>query len=238
MRFLATAAAIVTALLCPRALAQGLVEYMEVQVLPNPGGPGFSEFLFVSSSGDLTLRTAFDDDNDGFAEIEVPEDIVYKGCHAPDCKFVDIGNIPPAAGFDQTGQVPILVDLATGVSLKPTIPADQLASLPTLSPGQTFQVTGGASPLFSPKVVIYDPGVPFTDIPCAQLRDPDGYPLFTGVARVERLQQIRVFVVPACQADVTTTNANPGDPGYGIPDSVVNGADLSFFVELWLAACP
>ena len=39
-------------------------------------------------------------------------------------------------------------------------------------------------------------------------------------------------------ADVTTTNTNPGDAGYGQPDGTVNGADLSFFVENWLAGCP
>jgi len=38
----------------------------------------------------------------------------------------------------------------------------------------------------------------------------------------------------ACGPDVTTTNANPGDIGYGAPDGAVNGADLSYFVEQWL----
>lgn len=47
------------------------------------------------------------------------------------------------------------------------------------------------------------------------------------------------FSTPAnsvcCIADVTTTNTNPGDPDYGTPDGTVDGADLSFYVELWLA---
>ena len=35
-------------------------------------------------------------------------------------------------------------------------------------------------------------------------------------------------------ADTTTTNTNPGDPGFGTPDGLINGADLSFYVEQWL----
>lgn len=35
-------------------------------------------------------------------------------------------------------------------------------------------------------------------------------------------------------ADVTTTHANPGDAGYGLPDGVVDGADLSYFVEVFM----
>lgn len=35
-------------------------------------------------------------------------------------------------------------------------------------------------------------------------------------------------------ADVTTTNTNPGDPMYGVPDGIVNQADLSFYVERWM----
>lgn len=40
----------------------------------------------------------------------------------------------------------------------------------------------------------------------------------------------------AAVGDVTTTNTNPGSPLYGVPDLVVDGADLSFYVERWLAA--
>jgi len=41
-----------------------------------------------------------------------------------------------------------------------------------------------------------------------------------------------------CIADTTTTNTNPGDPGFGAPDGTVNGADLSYFVEQWIIGCP
>lgn len=37
-----------------------------------------------------------------------------------------------------------------------------------------------------------------------------------------------------CAADLTSTNTNPGAPGYGSPDGVLDGADLSYFVESWL----
>lgn len=36
-------------------------------------------------------------------------------------------------------------------------------------------------------------------------------------------------------ADLTTTNTNPGDAFAGVPDGVIDGADLSFYVEKWLA---
>lgn len=39
-------------------------------------------------------------------------------------------------------------------------------------------------------------------------------------------------------ADMTTTGANPGDPGYGDPDGFVDGADLAFFIEQWLSVSP
>lgn len=42
---------------------------------------------------------------------------------------------------------------------------------------------------------------------------------------------------PTCVADVTTTNTNPGQAGYGTPDGAVDGADLSYYVELWLSGC-
>lgn len=38
-----------------------------------------------------------------------------------------------------------------------------------------------------------------------------------------------------CIADLTTTNSNPGDTGYGVADGSVDGADISYFVEQWLA---
>jgi len=39
-------------------------------------------------------------------------------------------------------------------------------------------------------------------------------------------------------ADRTTTETNPGEPGYGVPDGTINGADLSYYVELWINGCP
>ncbi|MEM1329075.1 MAG: integrin alpha [Planctomycetota bacterium] len=40
---------------------------------------------------------------------------------------------------------------------------------------------------------------------------------------------------PECVADVTTDGTNPGDKAYGAPDGQATVADLSFFVEQWLA---
>ena len=40
----------------------------------------------------------------------------------------------------------------------------------------------------------------------------------------------------ACSAaDVTTTGAGSGDPGYGVPDGAVTGADLQYYVNLYVA---
>lgn len=41
---------------------------------------------------------------------------------------------------------------------------------------------------------------------------------------------------PSVVVDLTTTGTNPGEPGYGVPDGDINGADLSFFVENWRSA--
>jgi len=59
---------------------------------------------------------------------------------------------------------------------------------------------------------------------------PDGYTVHSACAGV----RYNTYRGP-CAPDLTTTNANPGDPGFGVPDTVVNGADLSYFVEQWLA---
>jgi len=40
----------------------------------------------------------------------------------------------------------------------------------------------------------------------------------------------------ACSAaDVTTTGAGTGDPGYGVPDNEITGADIQYFVNAWVA---
>ncbi|MEM1331515.1 MAG: GC-type dockerin domain-anchored protein [Planctomycetota bacterium] len=38
-----------------------------------------------------------------------------------------------------------------------------------------------------------------------------------------------------CISDLTTGGANPGDAGFGVPDGASNTADLTYFVERWLA---
>ena len=42
----------------------------------------------------------------------------------------------------------------------------------------------------------------------------------------------------AAIADVTTTGAGLGDPGYGVPDGQVTGADINYYVNAWVAGCP
>lgn len=43
-----------------------------------------------------------------------------------------------------------------------------------------------------------------------------------------------VYLRSVCVGDVQTTGALPAASMYGVPDGVVNGADLSYFVEAWL----
>lgn len=43
----------------------------------------------------------------------------------------------------------------------------------------------------------------------------------------------------ACSpADMTTQGAGIGDPLYGVPDGLITGADIQYYVNLWLAGCP
>jgi len=42
-------------------------------------------------------------------------------------------------------------------------------------------------------------------------------------------------VASGCAADVTTTGAGSGDPGYGVPDGEVTGTDIQYFVNAWVA---
>jgi len=44
---------------------------------------------------------------------------------------------------------------------------------------------------------------------------------------------------PACVADFTTSGATvAGSPGFGVPDGVADGDDLSYFLNFWLTSDP
>ena len=40
----------------------------------------------------------------------------------------------------------------------------------------------------------------------------------------------------SCAADLTTQGAADGDPGFGMPDGLVTGADISYYVNAWIAS--
>jgi hypothetical protein len=41
---------------------------------------------------------------------------------------------------------------------------------------------------------------------------------------------------PACgPADITTQGSGSGDPGYGVPDGAVTGADINYYINFWVA---
>lgn len=56
-----------------------------------------------------------------------------------------------------------------------------------------------------------------------------------GGFNVNAINFVRVSPAPCSLADITTTNSNPDDALYALPDGTVDGADLSFYVEQWLA---
>ncbi|MEM1331550.1 MAG: reprolysin-like metallopeptidase [Planctomycetota bacterium] len=56
-----------------------------------------------------------------------------------------------------------------------------------------------------------------------------------GLDEIEISAFVCVDTDPCLVADQTTGGTNPGDASYGVPDGVVNTADLSYFVEQWLA---
>jgi len=41
-----------------------------------------------------------------------------------------------------------------------------------------------------------------------------------------------------CPGDVTTQNAPVGSPNHGVPDGLVTGTDISYYVNNWIAGCP
>lgn len=93
--------------------------------------------------------------------------------------------------------------------------------------------TGAPAPIFGPSA-----------LPDGEISGPDGpggaNPIigWQGTPQVGRYRLIidgARTPLTRCPADFTTTNTNPGDTNYGIPDGTVDGADLSFFVERWLA---
>lgn len=45
---------------------------------------------------------------------------------------------------------------------------------------------------------------------------------------------IHASIMLPCIADVTTQNAGIGDPNYGVPDGLVTGIDLQFYVNAWI----
>jgi hypothetical protein len=49
---------------------------------------------------------------------------------------------------------------------------------------------------------------------------------------------VRHLNPPPCPPDVTTAGAGANDPGWGVPDGFVTGADLNYFVGTWITDGP
>ena len=65
----------------------------------------------------------------------------------------------------------------------------------------------------------------YTTAPFSQDLDQNGIPDECGV-------------VACSEADITTTGAGAGDPGFGVPDGQVTGADINYYVNIWVVGCP
>ena len=61
---------------------------------------------------------------------------------------------------------------------------------------------------------------------------------YTALNPADRDGDGRLDACDSCLADLTTRTKNPGEAGYGEPDGIVDGEDLSFYVALWLQGDP
>ena len=46
---------------------------------------------------------------------------------------------------------------------------------------------------------------------------------------------IHAIIMLPCIADLTTQGAGIGDPGFGVPDGIITGADIQYYVNFWVA---
>lgn len=125
---------------------------------------------------------------------------------------------------------PVMVDpLAGDYRLAPGSPAIDAGSVVA----GTFARANRTAAQLAPELVFDFDGQPrVVDDPATP---NTGYASTTGPIDIGALE---FQPGPECIADVTTTNTNPSDPGYGEPDGTVDGNDLSYYVEQWLAGCP
>ena len=57
----------------------------------------------------------------------------------------------------------------------------------------------------------------------------------TGTAATGWVMTFDLSDCPSCAADLTSSNAPAGSPGYGLPDGLVTAADIQFYVNAWVA---
>jgi len=122
---------------------------------------------------------------------------------------------PPTDGdglyvaFSQLGS-PVIVEPAPGTKLTTfvfrALRADDAADV-------LLPLSAGQPPRSS---IVFDGVTPNTDV--------------TGALVPTQVQ----ILVPPCPADLTTQGAAEGDPLFGVPDGLVTGADINYYVNAWV----
>lgn len=101
---------------------------------------------------------------------------------------------------------------------------------PATNGSVTLQPDGGFTYQPNPGFEGFDT---FRYIATANLAEPNELPNLVTASPATVVIEVRA--VEVCVTDVTTTSTNPGQAGYGEADGVSDGADLSYYVERWLA---
>lgn len=191
------AAAVLSVSCADFALAQGLVEFIEVHRALADGE--FIDFVFVDEFGGVTRQSIGDSDNDDIITAQVPSNTKGKSVHTPACYYVTLENSIVSgltAGFDQTGNVPLLVDDITGLTVVPAFLVENLSLLQSLSVNDIISVSNGLSSAYSTSATFRMPPVNFPSLTDTNFSDFDSFPLFSGNARVSEVLTVRVYVVP------------------------------------------
>ncbi len=175
------------------ALAQELTEFIEVHRTLAPGE--LIDFVFVDEFGGVTRQSIGDPESLGFVTVQVPSNAKGKYVHTPACFYVKLENAIVSSLTGGSGNVPLLVNDENDLTVVPAFLVDFLDQVPSLTLGQTFEVSAGASAQY-PFGTIYAPPLDFPDLTDSDFADFDDFPTFTGTARVAEILTIHVYVVP------------------------------------------
>ena len=104
------------------------------------------------------------------------------------------------------------------------------------SPARTYSSASGA---WRSDTLGFGDGAEFAASASVRIRfiaadNSPGDVLEAGVDAIEISRFVCEDTDPCLAADVTTGGANPGEPGFGVPDGSIDASDLTYFVERWV----